>query len=217
MKNEDIILKTSEYVKKELLNEGSGHDWWHIFRVWNNAKLICKTERANIFIVELAALLHDIADWKFNNGDQKAGSKKAKIWLESLYVDPQIILKVCEIIETSSFKGAKVQTSMKTIEGKIVQDADRLDAIGAIGIGRSFTYGGHIGRLMHNPEIKPYIHKTAEEYIEISESTINHFYEKLLLLKDLMNTETAKKIAQKKHEFMQEFLTQFYKEWNGEL
>lgn len=210
-----IIDKTASYIKELLSGEGSGHDWWHIYRVWNNAKHISKYETVDIFVVELAALLHDIADWKFNNGDENIGAIKASQWLESLNVDKKIIDHVCQIILSTSFKGAKVKSQMKTLEGKVVQDADRLDAIGAIGIGRTFAYGGHTNREMYNPNIKYQLHKTAEEYKNNNTNTINHFYEKLLLLKDLMNTKTAKKIAEERHKFMETFLERFLSEWEG--
>ncbi len=213
-KNE-IIEKTKEHVENLLRGEGSGHDWWHIFRVWNTAKTIGKEEKADLFVVELAALLHDIADWKFNGGDETVGAKTARAWLEELNVDSNVIDNVCDIIATSSFKGAGVKFEMKTLEGKVVQDADRLDAIGAIGIGRTFTFGGNKGREMYNPTIKPQLHTSAKQYVNNSSPTLNHFYEKLLLLKDLMNTKAAKKIAINRHNFMEEFLKEFYEEWDG--
>lgn len=217
MTRDNIIKKTEEYVKNELSGEASGHDWWHIYRVWKNAKHIGKTEKADMFVVELAALLHDIADWKFNDGDENAGARKARTWLESLNVDNEAINHVCQIIATSSYKGAKVKSKMKTVEGMIVQDADRLDAIGAIGIARTFAFGGHMNRLIYDPSVKPQLHDTAKAYKNNMSSTINHFYEKLLLLKDLMNTKSAKKIAESRHEFMEYYLKRFYKEWNGEV
>lgn len=212
-----VLKKTEEYVKKTLDKEGSGHDWWHIYRVHKMAVNIGKKENADMFIVELAALLHDIADWKFNDGDLKAGSRVARNWLEKLAVDEEVIKHVCEIIEETSFKGAGVKFKMKTKEGMIVQDADRLDAIGAIGIARTFAYGGYKSRELYNPTIKPKLHKTFEQYKANTEPTINHFYEKLLLLKDLMNTKTAKKIAEARHKYMEDYLERFYKEWEGEL
>lgn len=217
MNKEEIIEKTRKYVEQTLSGEGSGHDWWHVYRVWKMSQTIGKVEKADMFIVELAALLHDIADWKFNNGDEEAGAKAARIWLESIEVDLDVINQVCNIIATSSFKGAKVKSEMKTLEGRVIQDADRLDAIGAIGIGRAFAYGGNKNREMYNPNIKPVLHETAEQYKNNVTPTINHFYEKLLLLKDLMNTKTAKKIAQERHRYMEEYLDRFYKEWDGKL
>lgn len=217
MSREEIINKTRDHVKEILSGEASGHDWWHIYRVWNTAKTIGQGENADLFVIELAALLHDIADWKFNGGDETAGARVSKDWLESLGVDAKTIDEVCDIIVTSSFKGAGVKAEMKTIEGKIVQDADRLDAIGAIGIARTFAYGGSKGREIYDPNIKPEFHNTAEQYKNNTEPTINHFYEKLLLLKDLMNTKTAKKKAQGRHRYMEEFLDKFYKEWDGKI
>ncbi|MBK1811658.1 HD domain-containing protein [Clostridium sp. YIM B02505] len=213
----DTIQKTAEMLEKKFSGEGSGHDWWHIYRVWQNAKNIAAVEECDKDIVELAALLHDIADWKFNDGDEKAGSRAAKQWLEGLNVDADTIAKVCYIIDNVTFKGAKVATQMDSIEGMIVQDADRLDAIGAIGIGRAFAYGGFKGREMYNPSVAYEMHHSFEAYKKSGSNTINHFYEKLLLLKDMMNTERGKVLAEERHKFMQLFLDQFYKEWNGEL
>jgi len=210
-----IIQKTAKHVKERLLGEGSGHDWWHILRVWNNARTIGKKERADLFVVELAALLHDIADWKFHGGDETVGANLAKEWLKSLNVDSGIVNHVSDIIATSSFKGAGVKTKMKTLEGKALQDADRLDAIGAIGIGRTFAYGGFNKREMYNPETKIQMAKSFEEYKKAGQTTINHFYEKLLLLKGLMNTKAGKKIAQGRHKYMESFLKQFFAEWDG--
>lgn len=217
MNKQKIIEATRDYVEETLKGEGSGHDWWHILRVWNTAKTIGKKEKADMFVVELAALLHDIADWKFNGGDEMAGARVSRQWLEKLSVDSVVVDQVCDIIATSSFKGAGVKSEIKTLEGKIVQDADRLDAIGAIGIGRTFAYGGHTNREMYNPDIKPQQHNTAEQYKNNNSPTLNHFCEKLLLLKDLMNTKTAKQIAVQRHKFMEEFLDRFYKEWDGKL
>ncbi|HPS21343.1 MAG TPA: HD domain-containing protein [Candidatus Paceibacterota bacterium] len=214
MNKEEIIQKTIEYTKSKLSGEGTGHDWWHVYRVWKNAKNIAEKEKANSFVVELSALLHDIADWKFNDGDEEIGSKISRDWLESLSVDKEIIDQVCEIIANSSFKGAGVENKINTLEGKILQDADRLDAIGAIGIARAFAYGGSKNREIYNPDIKPEFHTTSEQYKNNKSTTINHFYEKLLLLKDLMHTDTAKEIAKERHEFMELFLNKFKKEWD---
>lgn len=215
MNKEQIINKTAEYVKAKLFGESSGHDWWHVYRVWKNAVHISKYESVDLFVVELAALLHDIADWKFNDGNDDIGPQLAREWLEKLSVDENIISHVCQIIKDASFKGAGVMTKMKTIEGMVVQDADRLDAIGAIGISRAFAYGGAKGREMYNPELKPEKHESFEQYKNKQSHTINHFYEKLLLLKELMNTATAKKIAEKRHKVMEEFLDEFFQEWEG--
>lgn len=216
MNKDEVISKTVEYVKAKLSEDlSAGHDWWHVYRVWRNAKYIAGIEKADSFVVELAALLHDIADWKFNNGDETIGGKVAREWLESLVLDKEIINHVCEIIDNSSFKGAGVENKIKTLEGKILQDADRLDAIGAIGVARAFAYGGSKKSEMYNPDIKPEFHSTSEQYKNNKSSTINHFYEKLLLLKDLMNTETAKKMAEDKHKFMELFISEFMSEWKG--
>jgi len=210
-----IVAKVSREIKKRLEGEGSGHDWWHVYRVWKMAQYIGRKEPANFFVVELAALLHDIADWKFHDGDDKVGPKRARNLLRRYAVSKDVIGQVSDIVATMAFKGAKVKTSMKTIEGKIVQDADRLDAIGAIGIGRTFAYGGYKNRPMYDPKGKPVMHKSKEQYFKNESPTINHFYEKLLLLKDRMNTETAKKLAKERHEFMEIFLKRFLEEWDG--
>lgn len=215
MNTATIIAATAEYVKAKLSGEGSGHDWFHVERVWKNAVRIGAVENADMFVVELAALLHDIADWKFAGGDESAGPRAAREWLESVHVDEQTIAHVCEIIRDISFKGAGVTTSMKTKEGMIVQDADRLDALGAIGIARAFAYGGHKGSELYNPHAKPELHASFDEYKRSRGNTINHFYEKLLLLRDRMNTLTARRIAEERHAFMETFLQQFFKEWEG--
>lgn len=212
-----IIEQTAAYVKKVLAYEGSGHDWWHIERVWRMAKRIGQDEKADLTVVELAALLHDIADWKAHNGDSSIGPKKAGDWLKSLSVDPIIIEQVTRIIANISFKGASVEQPTLTLEGKVVQDADRLDAIGAIGIARAFAYGGSKGRLIYDPTCKPINHDSADSYLTNNGTTINHFYEKLLLLKDRMNTATGKMIAEQRHRFMEDFLKWFYEEWEGAL
>ncbi|MBX2990668.1 MAG: HD domain-containing protein [Bacteroidetes bacterium] len=210
-----IIAATAEYVKAKLSGEGSGHDWFHVERVWKNARHIGTEEQVDMFIVELAALLHDIADWKFAGGDDSAGPREARTWLESLKVDEETIAHVCDIIMNLSFKGAGVKSAMHTREGMVVQDADRLDALGAIGIARAFAYGGHKGSELYNPDVKPEFHTSFEQYKNSRGNTINHFYEKLLLLKDLMNTETAGKMAEQRHTVMEVFLEQFLAEWNG--
>lgn len=214
MDQQDIIQKTANYIKIEFSDDSSGHDWWHIYRVWKNAIAICEHEKADRFIVELAALLHDLDDWKFNeSGDETP--HRAKAWLESCAVDISLADKVCDIIMHISYKGANVKNKMSSLEGFIVQDADRLDAIGAIGIGRAFAYGGYKNRPMYDPETANHMHATFEEYKNSKSATINHFYEKLLLLKDRMNTETAKRIAQHRHAVMLQFLDQFMNEWEG--
>ncbi|MBO6585696.1 MAG: HD domain-containing protein [Gracilimonas sp.] len=213
----EIIEKTEEYVRKKLQGEGTGHDWWHIHRVRNTALQLAKIEDADLFIVELAALLHDIADHKFHDGDEEIGPATARNWLENIGVEESIINRVCIIIRDVSFKGAEVETKMDTIEGKVVQDADRLDALGAIGIARAFAYGGYKGRELYNPEIKPESHSSFEAYKKSTGPTLNHFYEKLFLLKDRMNTQAGRKEAEKRHQFMKEFVDQFISEWGGDF
>jgi len=210
-----IIDKTCKFVEDKLSGDGSGHDWWHIFRVWTLAKKIAVEEKAQVEIVELGALLHDIADWKFHDGDDSIGPAIAREFLNNQNVEPNVSDSVVEIISTVSYKGAGVATPMKTLEGKIVQDADRLDAIGALGIARTFAYGGYKNRLIYHPDEKPVLHESYEDYKKNEGHTINHFYEKLLLLKERMNTNTGKRIAEGRHKFMQSFLDQFYKEWDG--
>ena len=210
-----IIDKTCKFVEDKLSGDGSGHDWWHIFRVWTLAKKIAVEEKAQVEIVELGALLHDIADWKFHDGDESIGPAIAREFLNNQNVEPNVSDSVVEIISTVSYKGAGVATPMKTLEGKIVQDADRLDAIGALGIARTFAYGGYKNRLIYHPDEKPVLHKSYEDYKKNEGHTINHFYEKLLLLKERMNTNTGKRIAEGRHKFMQSFLDQFYREWDG--
>ncbi|MFA5886154.1 MAG: HD domain-containing protein [Patescibacteria group bacterium] len=208
-----IIKKTAAFAKQKLSGEGSGHDFWHVYRVWKMAVYLAKKEKADLFTVQLVALLHDIADWKFNDND-KEGSILSKKWLQTLQVDDEQINKVCNIIDRVSFKGAGVVNKIES-EGMVVQDADRLDAIGAIGIARTFAYNGFRQREIYNPDIKPKFHKTFASYKKNNSTAINHFYEKLLLLKDLMNTRTAKKIARHRHQIMSQYLKEFFQEWNA--
>ncbi len=214
MTNEEIINKTVAFVKTELAGAEGGHDWWHIQRVWNNAKLIAKDEDVDQLVVELGALLHDIADSKFNDGDEGVGPQKAREFLVSLEVDESVIAHVENVVRHISYKGGGEQL-FRSPELDVIQDADRLDAIGAMGIARTFIFGGHKGREMYNPDIKPHLNMTREEYKNDACPTINHFYEKLLLLKDIMNTESGKRIAENRHTFMQTYLDQFFAEWNG--
>ena len=212
-----LILKlTEEFVKKTLSGESSGHDWWHIHRVSRLAEEIAKAEGADLFIVQLAALLHDIDDYKLVPDHDPEDPRRAREWLEELDVEVDLIDRICQIIREMSFKGARVSSAMSTKEGMVVQDADRLDAIGAIGIARAFAYGGARGRLMHDPEAAPVQHASFEEYKKNSGPTINHFYEKLLLLKELMNTRTGEEIAASRHQFMEQFLARFLSEWQGQ-
>lgn len=216
-KQDKIIQKTKVFVKNKHEKEGSGHDWQHVLRVLKNAILIGENENIDMFIVQLATLLHDIADWKFHKGDENIGPQTAHKFLNELQIEISVINHVCQIIKNISFKGQNVKTEMQTKEGEVVQDADRLDAIGAIGIARTFAYGGFTKREIYNPEIKPQIHQTFEEYKNNQNPTINHFYEKLLLLKNRMNTKTGRQIAQERHLFMEKFLNQFYQEIEGKL
>jgi len=214
MTKQEVLQKTANYIKQEFSDDSSGHDWWHIYRVWKNAITICEHEQANTFIVQLAALLHDLDDWKFNDSADET-PLRAKAWLDSLSIDSSITDKVCRIISHISYKGAGVANKMDSLEGFIVQDADRLDAIGAIGIARAFAYGGYKNRPLYDPDSHPQIHQTFEQYKNSKSATINHFYEKLLLLKDMMNTPTAKRIAEQRHEVMAQYLSQFMNEWEG--
>ena len=216
MNNPDLINKTILFVKQKLENAEGGHDWFHIERVYKNALQIADGEVCDEIVVKLGALLHDIADSKFHDGDETIGPKIAGEFLESENVDQTTIQHVIKIIENISFKGGNTEKTFSSIELDIVQDADRLDAIGAIGIARTFNYGGFKNRPLYNPNIAPNLHLSKEEYKNSQAPTINHFYEKLLLLKDKMNTETGKQIAQERHRFMITFLSQFYAEWDGE-
>ena len=217
MNKETVIQKTIDFVKEVLSEAEGGHDWWHIYRVWKLSKHIAQTENVDMFIVELGALLHDIADSKFYDGDEKIGPRKAREFLSSLNVEENIIIHVENIISNISFKGGNHTQKFKSLELDVIQDADRLDAVGAIGIARTFNYGGHKNREIYNPEIKPNLNMSKEEYKNSNAPTLNHFYEKLLLLKDRMNTNTGKFMAEHRHRFMEQFLDEFYKEWNGEI
>jgi uncharacterized protein len=212
-----VVGATSRFVKGKFSGEGTGHDWWHMYRVWQLAKTIAAKEpAADRYIVELGALLHDIADWKFHDGDLEAGPKAARQWLERQKAGEAVIMHVEDIIRTVSFKGAGVASNMATLEGKIVHDADKLDAMGAIGIARAFAYGGANGRPMHDPDHPPETHADFEAYKGSKGSSINHFYEKLLLLKDRMYTDTAKQLAAGRHAYLEKFLDEFYAEWSGQ-
>ena len=215
MNASNLIEKTIQFVKETLAQAEGGHNWFHIERVYKNALLIAASENCDLEIVQLSALLHDIADSKFHDGDETIGPKTARTFLESENVVQATIDHVIAIIENISFKGGKVARKFSSIELDIVQDADRLDAIGAIGIARTFNYGGFKNRALYNPEIAPNLSMTKEEYKNNEAPTINHFYEKLLLLKDKMNNQTGKKIAQERHRYMEDFLEQFYAEWEG--
>jgi len=213
--DEDIISKTITFVKERLLNAEGGHDWFHTHRVFKNAQHIAKTENVDALVIALGALLHDIADSKFYDGDETVGPKIAREFLFKLNVDSVIIEHVVKIIENISFKGGNEKQKFCSLELDVIQDADRLDAIGAIGIARCFNYGGFKNRQLFNPSIKPNMKMTKEEYKTSTSPTINHFYEKLLLLKDKMNTKTGREIAVERHKFMEHYLEQFYAEWDG--
>ncbi len=210
-----LIENTVAFVKQQLSGAEGGHDWFHIERVWKNALLIAKGEDCNLEIVQLGALLHDIADSKFHHGDEAVGPRIARQFLESQNVDPESIQQVIAIIDNISFKGGNFTRTFASKELDIVQDADRLDAIGAIGIARCFNYGGFKNRTLYDPEIMPNLHMSRDQYKKNDSPTINHFYEKLLLLKDKMNTATGKAIAQQRHQYMEGFLAQFFAEWEG--
>lgn len=212
-----IIDNTILFVKKQLENAEGGHDWFHIERVYKNALLIAQTEDScNLEVVKLGALLHDIADSKFHNGDETVGPKIAREFLEKENISEEISTHIIKIIENISFKGGNFEKKFTSKELEIVQDADRLDALGAIGIARTFNYGGFKNRSIYDPNIAPKFNMSKEEYKKSEAPTINHFYEKLLLLKTKMNTESGKKIAEERHLFMENFLSQFYAEWEGE-
>ena len=217
MTQQQQISKTINFVKDTLSNAEGGHDWFHIERVYNNTLLIAKKESVNFFVVSLAALLHDIADSKFYKGDEAIGPKKARLFLEGINVDAYTVEHVVNIIKNISFKGGREKQEFNSLELDVVQDADRLDAIGAIGIARCFSYGGFKNRAIYNPDIKPNLTMTKAEYKASTAPSINHFYEKLLLLKNRMNTVAGQQIAQQRHDFMQLYLDQFYNEWQGKL
>lgn len=210
----EFIEKTEKFIEAEFRGDGSGHDWFHILRVRNMAVRIAKEEGGDLFVVEMAALLHDLDDWKLvKHGEGK--NNRVNAWLTQLGLAPDFSGKILAVIDEVSFKGAGIETPVSSLEAAIVQDADRLDAIGAIGIARTFAYGGHKNRLIYDPEIVPVAHTSFQEYKSSTAPTINHFYEKLLLLKDRMNTECGRNIAEKRHKFMADYLDQFFDEWEA--
>ncbi len=213
MDKNKIVSETQKFVKQTLQDAEGGHDWFHIERVFKNAKKIAASEEVDEFIVALGALLHDIADSKFHDGDETVGPKMARKFLEEQQVPEAVIFHVENIIKWISFKGGNEEQQFRSPELDVVQDADRLDALGAIGIARTFNYGGFKGRAIFDPDVKPNLNMTKEEYKASTAPTVNHFYEKLFLLKDRMNTTTGKKLAEERHEFMEDFLQEFYKEW----
>jgi uncharacterized protein len=210
-KENEIILMTTEFVREVFNQEGSGHDWFHIDRVRNLALHISQKEGGDRFLIEMSALLHDLDDWKLTGNNQATRSED---WLRKLEVAPEVMHNILQVISEVSFKGAGVHDKVRTLEAGIVQDADRLDAMGAIGIARTFAYGGYKKRLIYHPDIHPEIHTDAEVYKSNSSPAINHFYEKLLLLKDRMNTSTGRNMAIRRHEFMVRYLDEFFLEWN---
>ena len=212
-----VIAQTAAHIRQQFAADSSGHDWWHVYRVWQTARTIGQQEGADLDIVQLGALLHDIADWKFHDGDDSAGPDAARQWLHDLHVAPALIDAVVGIVAHISYKGAGVPDAMPTLEGRVVQDADRLDAMGAVGIGRAFAYGGVRGRLMYDPDAPPQLHESFAAYKASTGSTINHFYEKLLLLRDRMHTATGRRLAEQRHVFMEAYLAQFFAEWDGTL
>ena len=216
MTNQEIIKATVDYLKENFNGESTGHDWFHIRRVWKLSKSIAKQEDiVDLFVVEMGALLHDIADHKFHDGDENIGPQKAEEYLTEYDITDEQQMMIVQIVEEISFKGLRVPTKMSTKEGEIVQDADRLDAMGAIGVARTFAYGGSMGRPIYDPIVKPVCHTSFAAYKTSTAPTINHFYEKLLGLKDRLNTKTAKKEGERRHAFMEDFLKNFYQDWDG--
>ncbi|MBI2355631.1 MAG: HD domain-containing protein [Candidatus Doudnabacteria bacterium] len=216
MDKKEVIRKVEKFVKKTMTHDPV-HAWDHIDRVRKLALYLARKEKADKFIVELAALLHDVGDYKYFKGAENAGSKICRKLLGKLGVDRGIVNQVCEIVDEVTFKGARVKSKVRTVEGMVVRDADKLDNLGAIGIARTLTWGGLIKRTIHDPRIKPVMHATFEQYKKRGSTTINHFYEKVLLLKDQMHTSTARKLALRRHRFVEKFLKEFYKEWDGKL
>ncbi len=217
MEKEIIIQRLTETIKQKFEGDSSGHDWFHIERVWKTAKRIAQHENANVFITELGALLHDIADHKFTDNFEEASINLTAEMLSPFPIDDADLKQVQHIVLNCSYKGGVTANKMQSIEGKIVQDADKLDAIGAIGIARAFAFGGKFGSILYDPTISPIDHQTLESYQKNRSHTINHFYEKLLKLKDLMYSNTARELAQQRHEFMEAYLKQFYIEWEAKI
>lgn len=217
MTRENIVEKTENFVKDTLAGAEGGHDWWHIYRVWTLSRQIAATEDVDLYVVELGALLHDIADSKFHGGDEEIGPRRAKQFLSSIGVEEEIIVHVEKIIANISFRGGKHTQLFRSPELDVIQDADRLDSMGAIGIARTFSFGGHKNREIYNPEIPPNLDMTTREYKKSSAPSLNHFYEKLLLLRDRMNTKTGKELAIHRHNYMETFLEEFYGEWDGKI
>lgn len=217
MDERELVERTAEHVKKALADDYSGHDWWHVYRVRQMAVHLASDTAANVAVVELGALLHDIADWKLHDGDLEIGPRVAREWLESLDAAPEIVDQVSSIIAGMSFVGAGVPDEVHSLEAQIVQDADRLDALGAVGIGRTFAFGGAHNRQMYSPDIHPVYHKNFASYASSASPTINHFYEKLFLLKERMHTAAAREIAEGRHQYMVDFVNRFYMEFDGKM
>jgi uncharacterized protein len=217
MDERELIQRTADHVKDVMAGDSSGHDWWHVYRVWQTAIRLASQMEANLTVVELGALLHDIADWKLHDGDVEIGPRVAREWLESLKARPEIVDRVSGIIAGLSFAGAGVPDKACSVEAQIVQDADRLDALGAVGIGRTFAFGGAHHRLMYDPEITPVYHDNFESYKSSASPTINHFYEKLFLLKDRMHTAAGREMAEGRHQYMVDFVNRFYMEFDGKI
>ncbi|MGH3193552.1 MAG: HD domain-containing protein [Streptosporangiaceae bacterium] len=217
MDERELIRRTAEHVRHVMAGDSSGHDWWHVYRVWQMAIRLAASTDADLAVVELGALLHDIADWKMNDGDLEIGPLVAREWLESHQADPKVVDQVSSIVAGGSFIGAGVPDKAYSLESQIVQDADRLDALGAVGVGRAFAFGGAHDRLMYDPEIKPTYHDNFESYKSSASPTINHFYEKLFLLKDRMHTAAGRKMAETRHQYMMDFVNRFYMEWDGKM
>jgi uncharacterized protein len=216
MDRPEILRRTADHARAVLSGDGTGHDWHHVDRVRRVALRLAKAEQADPYVVELAALLHDIADWKFHGGDEAAGSRATREWLTSLEVDANIVDHVTSIVAGLSFKGAGVATEMPTIEGRVVQDADRLDALGAIGVARTFAYGGHCGQPLYDPDIVPTLHADFAAYKKPGGTSLNHFHEKLLLLQDRMQTASGRRWAEARHDYIAAFVARFLQEWHSE-
>lgn len=212
-----IVQRVATKIREQSNSDTTGHDWHHVNRVWRIARHIAVCEHANLEVVELGALVHDIADWKFHGGDDNVGPRRAEELLSRAGASAPVVDAVVDIVATISFKGAGVPSSMRTIEGKCVQDADRLDALGAIGIARCFAYGGHVGRALHDPSLAPVLHQSADSYKSSKGTSLNHFYEKLFLLKDRMNTKSGRILAEERHRFMQGYVARFLAEWDCEV
>ena len=212
----EILARTEAFVRQRMHGDGSGHDWWHVDRVRRTALRLAREEGADHHVVELAALLHDVWDHKLHDGDDTIAPREIRRWLEGIGAEAPVIEHVCDIVAGVSFKGAGVATPMRTAEGAVVQDADRLDAIGAVGIARAFAFGGSRGRPLHDPETSPEAHATFDAYRASAGGTTHHFHEKLFLLRDRINTDSARRLAEERHRFMEEYLQRFLAEWNGE-